>query len=252
MAQVVIPANQQGPGQLMGGFWVVLQTWPIANQYAVALLGPEGMKVTVSGGGWTTVPVPRDVGITEWEHRPNFEATLDLLFDGWITHPIRPVLPASLWGPPNLPLGVRYSRGGLWMEGAIKHLEDLALPHPPEQPAPPSLRIYGAVPHPEVRWVINGLDWGDSLRDKVTGRRMRQQVTVKLLEYNQPTELAKLPRPVVQAAAVFKVQQDKNVKQKRRWMVTNAKKGKVVARFATQASAQRDCKARIKRNPTGK
>jgi hypothetical protein len=59
---------------------------------------------------------------------------------------------------------------------------------------PPSLRIYGAVPHTDIRWVIQNLEWGDSIRDIVTGRRMRQQVTVSLVEYYQPTELQKLPR----------------------------------------------------------
>ncbi len=42
--------------------------------------------------------------------------------------------------------------------------------------------------------MIQNLDWGDDIRDKATGRRMRQQVTMSLLEYHQPDELEKLPR----------------------------------------------------------
>jgi hypothetical protein len=42
--------------------------------------------------------------------------------------------------------------------------------------------------------VITGLEWGDCIRDKTTGRRMRQQVTVNLLEYYQPGGMRRLPR----------------------------------------------------------
>ena len=175
--------------------WVVLQAWPIANLYSLALLGPEGARMTEGGGGWDVVPVRRSVGITEWAGRPNYAMSLDLLFDGWMQHPIRPSLPASFIGRPWLPPGrPEYSPGvGLWLEGAIKNLEALSVPGR-DMTTPPSLRIYGAIAHPDVRWVIQNLEWGDSIRDIVTGRRMRQQVTVSLIEYHQPTELQKLPR----------------------------------------------------------
>lgn len=203
----VIPAKKQKAGALLGGFWVVMQAWPIANLYTVALLGPEGAKITGGYGNWEVSEVPRDVGITEWKGRTNYAMDIDLLYDGWITHPIRPDLPASFIGHPKLPQGVRMSRsdrharathhpavgGGVWIEDWLKRLEDLAICLPHED-APHSVRVFGAVPHPEVRWVIQSIDWGDSIRDKRTGRRMRQQATVHLLEYNQPTDLKKLPR----------------------------------------------------------
>jgi hypothetical protein len=196
MAQVVIPANRQKPGELVGGFWVVLQAWPIANLHTVALLGPEGMRITEGYGQWDVIETPRDVGITEWKGRRNYKATLDVLYDGWLVHPIRPNLPQSFIGRPPLPKAgtISYASGsGAWIEGMITSLENLATVQP-KMMTPPSLRIYGAVPHPELQWVIENLDWGDSISDKVTGRRMRQQVTVHLLEYHQPTELQKLPR----------------------------------------------------------
>jgi hypothetical protein len=195
MAWNVIPAARQKPGELVGGVWVVLQAWPIANLYSVGLLGPEGARVTEGYGDWTVIPVRRNVGITEWAGRRNYAMTLDLLYDGWIQHPMRPSLPGSFIGRPYLPPGrPDFSPGvGLWLEGIIAGLEALATPGV-DMVTPPSLRIYGAVPHPEIRWVIQNLDWGDSIRDIVTGRRMRQQVTVSLVEYYQPTELQKLPR----------------------------------------------------------
>ena len=197
----VIPAARQGPGALIGGFFVVIQAWPIANLYTLALLGPEGMQITQGPGPqWEVTPRPRDLGITEWKGRTNYEASLDLLYDGWITHVLRPQLPAAFVGAPNLPAGVAWSGpgvptpgGGVHIEGMCASLEALATVGR-DMTVPPSLRCYGAVVHPEVRWVIQSIEWGDCIRDKVTGRRMRQQATVHLLEYNQPTDLAKLPR----------------------------------------------------------
>lgn len=194
MAKVVIPGAQQRPGELVGGFWVVMQSWPVANRFTLALLGPEGARITNQGGQWNTLAVPRGVGITEYTGRRNFEMTVDLLYDGWLIHPLRPDPPPAFIGRPNLPLGVAHSPGrGLWIEQALANLEDLTEVAAGDV-TPPSVRIYGAVPHAELRWVIQALEWGDTIRDKVTGRRMRQQVTVNLLEYNQPTDLQKLPR----------------------------------------------------------
>jgi hypothetical protein len=158
------------------------------------------MRIVEGYGEWELTPRPRDLAITEWKGRRNYKATLDLLYDGWITHVLRPQLPNAFVGKPNLPLGVSWSRagnptasGGVHIEGQLAGLEALATVQR-DMTVPPSLRIYGGVPHPEVRWVIDNIDWGDCIRDELTGRRMRQQATVHLLEYNQPTDLAKLPR----------------------------------------------------------
>lgn len=239
MTYQVIPGKDQKPGALAGGFWVVLQAWPIANKWTIALQGPEGMKIDEGYGEWGVTPVPRDVGITEWKGRRNYKASLDLLYDGWQRHPMIPALPAAFTSRPALPVGVKYAPGPLWVEQWIADLEELALAAKGD-PAPHSVRIYGAVPHPEVRWVIENLEFGDAIRDKWTGRRMRQQVTVKLLEYNQPSGIIKLPRPPPQPP--FKVKKDKD--KRRPWTVTT-KVGKVVARFSTQKAAVADCKKRI-------
>lgn len=206
MSWDVIPASQQKPGARVGGVWVVLQAWPVANHYFVGMLGPEGARITAGYGGWEEVPVPRAKGITEWRGERLFQMTVDMLIDGWITHLLRPQLPRSFRTTPTLPLrgaavgGSGWSRpgyptggGGVWIEGHIENLESLATPVI-KGDTPRSVRLYGSVPHPEVRWVIENLEWGDHITDIVTGRRMRQQVTIHLLEYNQPAELRTLPR----------------------------------------------------------
>ena len=212
----VIPARQQKPGAQIGGMWVVLQVWPVSNHWTMGLMGPEGMKITAGYGQWEVTAVPREVGITQFTGRQNYEATLDLLYDGWIQRPLPPLLPNSFIGVPGLPTGVQWSPpnanpagaagGGLWIEGMIKDLESLANRQRGDS-TPHTIRIYGGVPHPEIRWAINGLEWGDCIRDVQTGRRMRQQVTVSLLEYQQPWDLRRLPRPKPQPKKKRKAQQ---------------------------------------------
>jgi hypothetical protein len=59
---------------------------------------------------------------------------------------------------------------------------------------PLTVRIVGPVPFWGKRWAIEQLDYGDCLRDIVTGRRMRQHLVLHLLEYVQPDDLTQLPR----------------------------------------------------------
>ena len=57
--------------------------------------------------------------------------------------------------------------------------------------------MYGAAPtRASDRWLVSGLEWGDFLTDRVTGQRMRQQVTVTLLEY-QPGEELCFPKLII-------------------------------------------------------
>ena len=256
-----IPVTKQKPGKLVGGHWVVIQAYAVSNHWTLAMLGPEGARVTGGGyGGWDQTAVPRSLSITEWNNQPNMEMTIDLLFDGWLAHPIIPQLRASFIDPPRLPTGVRFQnrhtgrpvgpvvksstrrplapppkrpghlprtnsailnrhgdavarrlpapqtrrpapvrrRGsarpqGVWIESMLADLESLAIRQTGDE-TPHSVRLYGAVPHTEKRWVIQGLEWGDCIRDTANGRRMRQQVTVNLLEYYQPAALRRLPR----------------------------------------------------------
>lgn len=256
----VIPTDQQKPGKLMGGFWVVIQAYSVANQWTIALLGPAGATVSGGYGGWNVITVPQHIGITEFASPDNLTMDLDLIYDGWLVHPIIPNLPASFTRPPKLPGGVKYenprggkpigpvtkmkthrpvapspprpshlknshssvigSRGhphaqalqapedrkpppmrrdtssaprGLFIESALARLESFAIRQPGDD-TPHSVRLYGAVPHADKRWVVTGIDWGDCIRDQRTGRRMRQEVTVHLLEFYEPSALRTLPR----------------------------------------------------------
>lgn len=250
-----IPAKQQKPGKLMGGFWVVIQAYAIANQWTIALLGPDGCTVSAGYGGWQKITTPRNIAITEWGSPDNLEMTLDLIYDGWLVHPVVPNLRASFHTPPKLPKGVKfqsYETGkpigpvtkmkthrrsppppprpghlnrsksaiigrhggvharrldapetrkpppmrrpkthkprGMSVEPQLDRLESFAIRQAGDS-TPHSVRLYGAVPHADKRWVVTGIDWGDSIRDQQTGRRMRQEVTVHLLEFRSATAL---------------------------------------------------------------
>jgi hypothetical protein len=256
----VIPLSKQRPGKLMGGHWVVIQAYTVANQWTVAMLGEGGAKITAGYGNWGVVAVPRSVGITEWEGANNLEMDVDLMYDGWLAHPIFPSLPSGFTKPPKLPKGQRFqnrstgrpvgaitktktyrpipppphrpahlkgstsavigSKGGVharalappqtrrpapvrrrqskraqgvWIEGMLADLESLATKQGADESSH-SVRLYGPVPHTEKRWVIQSLTWGDAMLDEDTGRRMRQQVTVHLIEHFQPASLRRLPR----------------------------------------------------------
>ena len=168
-----IPQRARGPGRLTGGDRVVIQAWTLALQIS-AQLGPAGAQITGGYGTWTSVAVPRADPLTQWAGRTALTLNLNLLFDGW--------------------------RRQVSVEPALATLEALATKQP-GMLTPPSLRIYGAIPHAGQRWVINDLTWaGDALRHPRTGERYRQGVMVHLIKYNDPAAAVIVSRGVAHAA----------------------------------------------------
>jgi hypothetical protein len=193
---VLIPENRQHPGWLTGSPWIVLQAWPIADLWTIALLGPEGGRIVEGYGNWETIPIPRGKPITEWTGIRPYTISLDLLYTGWYGDPVIPRQQNAFIGYPNVPWGGvgRFSGGpGEWIEWHLDGLQRLAT-RQPTAGSPYSVRTWGAIHYPASRWVIQSLEWGDQIRDKNTGRRLRQQVTVQMIEYNQPLDIQKLPR----------------------------------------------------------
>jgi nucleoid-associated protein YgaU len=166
-----IPASKQGPGKLTGGHTITIQAW--TQQLSVTcLLGAAGGKLTGGFGNWQQVAIPRGDPLTQWTGRSLFTMDLDLLFDGWHKQTT--------------------------VEPAIAKLEAMAR-RIPASLTPPPLRLYGAVPLAARKWVISGIDYGDALRSFKTGARLRQEVTVHLIEYREETALANLPRAAATA-----------------------------------------------------
>jgi hypothetical protein len=160
-------------GRLLGGHLVgiVALTRPTVVR---CLLGPGGGRITQGYGKWDEVAVPRGTPFTQWTGRGLYGMDLDLLLDGWAKH--RSVEPQ------------------------VTSIEQLALlptirPMGKTLVTPPPVRLFGAVPHPELTWVVSGIDWGDSLRDPRNGHRLRQGLTLHLLEYVEETSISALPPP---------------------------------------------------------
>lgn len=140
-------------------------------------LDPE--QVTAGGGvgGWVEIAHPKRRSSTEYGGQPLRTLTVEVLFDGWrqqrdVENECRIL---DVWG--------RIAPGR-------------------REPSVLELR-YGS--YTGLRWVVNGLDWGAALRG-AGGRRLRQYVTVELLEHRdaqlalKPVARAK-PAPAKPATA---------------------------------------------------
>jgi hypothetical protein len=163
--RALILPKRQAKGHLAGSHHVQIYALTIQAHINV-LLDEPGAKLTGGFGNWESVPVPRGVPFAQWTGRSLYTMDVALLIDGW--HHQRSVEPE------------------------ISKLEQMA-DRPGSQATPPPVRLVGAVPHAWRTWVITGLDWGDALRRFKTGVRLRQGVTVHLLEYQDASTVSALP-----------------------------------------------------------
>lgn len=132
---------------------VLRQVDPPGSSVVFAL---EPSLVVASGGvgGWEEIAHPKRPSSTEYGGQPLRSLTIEALFDGWqqqqsVEEPLRIL---DVWG--RIPPGRR--------EPAVLQLD---------------YANFGP-----LRWVVNGLDLGDTLRG-ATGLRVRQYVTITLLEH---------------------------------------------------------------------
>lgn len=143
----------------------------------VVRLDPTSVVQGDGVGGWAEVAHPKRPSSTEYTGQPLRTLTVPLLFDGWriqrdVEEPCRIL---DVWG--RIPPGRR--------EPSILQV------------------VYGT--YTPLRWVVNGLDWDDSLELRNRhGRRLRAAVTVTLLEHRDaaialsPVQRA-TPAPVAKA-----------------------------------------------------
>jgi hypothetical protein len=130
-----------------------------------ARLAEERPNVEDGYGGWDEVVRPRRSPITTWRGSPGLKMTLPILLNGWAQN--RSV------------------------EREIAQLEQMARPTASDGD-PPRIRLEAtgsAIPYLRRRWVISSLAFGDALMNN-DGNRVRQQVTLSLLEYVYDVVLA--------------------------------------------------------------
>lgn len=134
---------------------------------------PDELTPEPGVGGWQEVQHPRRPSSTEWAGTPLRSLTFELLFDQYVTG--------------------NSSR----VEEQVRYLETWGRQQPGHA-EPVVLQLdYGV--EAQRRYVLNGLAFGDALFDE-QGRRLRQAVTVTLLEH-RAVELALTPAQKATAPA---------------------------------------------------
>jgi hypothetical protein len=145
----------------------VYTEFPDNGLYFIALFGEGTVKITGGGGGWQSVQRPQDNPITAWRGpTDSYCMEIPLIFNN-------------------------FTNGKGDVEGACRTLEKMygALETTSGQPPLLILNANGALPNdvynfPPLRWVIpDPPDYGEAIRDEVTGKRLRQIVTVKFMHY---------------------------------------------------------------------
>jgi LysM domain len=138
----------------------IKSTEPDLKVSITALLDGAGAVVTGGYGGWDMITRPRRQSVTHWGGRNPFSMDLAIVLDGH----------------------QRFDT----IETECNNLDRLALPFPNPGGTPPVVQLIGeAIPHQDIlEWVIDGLEWGATIRDR-NGHRTRQHVVIKLIRYVQ-------------------------------------------------------------------
>jgi len=113
-------------------------------------------QVTEGYGGWTETDRARRRSITMWTGVKTMKMSVPVLFDGFATETD--------------------------VEPAIRNLERMASPGNGITPPPP-VKIIGAVPHTDITWVIDDIQWGTKTERAIGGKMLRQDLVVILWQY---------------------------------------------------------------------
>lgn len=127
--------------------------------FVKALRDEAPPSLSAGGARWSIIDAPRRVSFVQWQGRDPFQLDVPILLDGWM------------------------DRDGI--EKECRNLTAMQLC--PEFGEPPTIRISGALPISDRRWVIQGITWGTNVYWSKTDHgdpfRMRQDAVVHFLEY---------------------------------------------------------------------
>jgi hypothetical protein len=130
-----------------------------------ARLAEDRPNVEAGYGGWDEIERPRRAPLTTFKAPPGLRLTLPLMLDGW-----------------------SHNRS---VERDISQIQQMGRPGASDGD-PPRVRLDAtgsAIPYLKRVWVITEIAWGDALMN-AAGNRVRQQVTLSLLEYVRDVYLA--------------------------------------------------------------
>jgi hypothetical protein len=134
----------------------VTLTCPARDDVLVMLAGED---ITLGGGvgGTSTVDLPRDTAAVHWETHPPYTLSVQAILEGFAS--------------------------GRSVEGDARRLLQMARAEPGEA-RPPVVTVDGPVPRSDLDWLIEGIEWGETIRreDWENPDRLRQHVTVQLVQ----------------------------------------------------------------------
>lgn len=122
-----------------------------------ALLG-DGDAAVTAAGGWTAVTRARRTSITEWQGYDPYSMDIPIIFDGLATDASQEAVIFALYQMMRKPVGPRKE--------------------------PPAIRITGAVPLIDRRYIINAIAAGSAIRRSSDGARVQALFTVTVMEYS--------------------------------------------------------------------
>lgn len=150
---------------------------------AVYALATEQAPVVTGGfGGWDRIARPRRVALTDWQGSEPFQMVVSLRLDGWAQNRS--------------------------IEADVKALVAMAVDRG-SRTGPPAVNMEGSgIPLQRLVWVIDNLEFGDVLWGADFGQpnagRLRQDVTITLLELVQADLVALSPAKKARAKATSK------------------------------------------------
>jgi len=128
---------------------ITIKTVSAPKLSVTCLMGADPPKPTGGYGGWEIVPRPRRVALTQWTGREPLQMEVPIVLDGWKQND-----------------SVEYD---------CTKLERMALPYVKE---PPAVKLVGtAVPHNDLDWIIQDIQWGDAMK-MTNGDRARQEAVL--------------------------------------------------------------------------
>lgn len=123
--------------------------------FVLARLGEETPNPAEGYGGWEVVDRPLRIGVSQWKGLAPYTMNLSMILDEFATS-------SSI-------------------QSDINKIESMA--RPDKHNEPPVVFVQGAgILHTDKDWVINSVEWGDTLINK-HGHRTRQFVTLGLLQF---------------------------------------------------------------------
>lgn len=140
--------------------------------------------ITDGYGGWVVIPRRKKVGILDWQGNNPKQMKIGLMLDAWGPNALRPN----------------------HVEGDCQNLELMASANRNNNTRPPIVTFLvddAVLPAQNLKWVIEDLVWGDGIKNRDTGMRTRQQVSLTMREMVEDTLLNTLSPALTRRTATI-------------------------------------------------